>query len=206
MQRLAEAIDVFDHHGVYNNPLHLTLDEFMACKPNNKFKCKPRESTFIGQAFFAYQLLDTLLWAYGWPAYQDLERRDHNIYFEIPRRINSICKNLAQLGKIPKLQEPSSVHPSKPMRVEVIPSSSIGTNDVTIPHPETGLLRQALQNLQMVQRHEKAMDGSDIFALFHVVAFILILFLPVSDIVCLWTDADGCRLTTFVVRVVDTIR
>ena len=126
-----------------------------------------KASNFIGQSYLAYQLLDMLVWCYGWP--------DHPSNPLLP----PVSPPVAVLFQYAMVMDKFS-HP------ELLPAGGITTPPPSsvplseLPDRDTPLAIKAIRHLCLAVSYTRTMDDNDVKSVLHAVACIVSCFRPVS--------------------------
>ena len=163
-------MDKFDFERVQLHSGHLVLENWMtrSISSDRVIKIAPRQSSLIGQLYLSYLLLDTLVWAHGWPR--------HTAYrFLLPvSPPASVTMNSALADVMNRFLRP----PSTAARHR--PSPPVAEPTDPLPDSESSLAVSAVRNFSLAHRFSLLMQKYNLMSMLHAVAFIVMFFRPVS--------------------------
>jgi hypothetical protein len=166
-QDIAGEIDEFDTSQVCAHTSHIVLSNWMSGTIDPNTEQTTKASTFIGQSYLAYQLLDMLVWCHGWPEHPS----------------NRL---------VPPASPPVLVPPQYAMVIDELSKPKLlPTDQITLPTtssvqaPELSdhgapLTVKAIKHFSLAYLYAGTMDSNDVRSVLHAVAFILAGFRPVS--------------------------
>ncbi len=191
LQRLVHEIDQLDSYLAANDMGNQYVYQVLFNVNTNRMASTPSLQAYLGKVLLGYQLLDMLVWAYGWPQHEDLKnipRGSHSRYgANLERVLNSLVNwtGIVSTFNSAKLLDNSLSLPSMSSNKELRPYSSVQSivkktdliSSKTIPD---ACLVSTLTNLLISNENGVKRAKYDCLEKWHAVAGVIGAFRPVS--------------------------
>jgi hypothetical protein len=197
LQTLASEIDLLEDRPFSHDPANAYVETVLSlCETPSHFN--NADQGYLGRLLFAYEFLDTLLWAEGWPAHPSRCIRGRTPSPLVSSRLERVIDNLDEWTNIIPDARDTAIHFLQTNKYNVMFSASSSLkplitnldtnseNENTLQiwakddNFECQMVKSTIINLSKASEHSSRKLTHDVLYQWHSVAFCMAAFKPVG--------------------------
>jgi hypothetical protein len=195
LQALASELDCLEAHPLNRDLANRYVQSVLSSLCQTSSHHSNADQGYLGRLIFAYQFLDTLLWAEGWPAHPSFCVRSQTPSPQVSSRLERVINNLDEWTNIIPEARDTAIHFLQTKKHNIVFSAfsslkplitDLDTNSENAIQLwakdddfECQMVKSAIVNLSKANEHCSRKLTHDVLYQWHSVAFCMAAFKPV---------------------------